>query len=117
MSERHVSAIDPLLAIRWPIRGYSSAVEHSTADRQVPCSNQGAPFFYFWIVSLLSLKNCVVWCGVVFCGDVMCLSYGDLIILISELVNSGWNSMVLIEESKCDSTSSRSSIITSTFIA
>ena len=28
-------------------RGYSSVVEHSTADREVPGSNPGAPYQYF----------------------------------------------------------------------
>ena len=30
-------------------RGYSSVVEHSTADREVPGSNPGAPFVFFLI--------------------------------------------------------------------
>ena len=29
-------------------RGYSSVVEHSTADRPVPCSNQGVSFKARW---------------------------------------------------------------------
>ena len=28
-------------------RGYSSVVEHSTADREVPGSNPGVPYFFF----------------------------------------------------------------------
>ena len=34
-------------------RGYSSVVEHSTADREVPGSNPGVPFFCCKIICLL----------------------------------------------------------------
>ncbi len=33
------------------VRGYSSVVEHSTADREVPGSNPGAPYFFFSLIS------------------------------------------------------------------
>ena len=31
----------------WVRRGYSSVVEHSTADREVPGSNPGVPFLFY----------------------------------------------------------------------
>ena len=48
----------PWLSFSW---GYSSVVEHSTADREVPGSNPGVPFVFvassFWgfVQSFLSL--------------------------------------------------------------
>ena len=36
-------------------RGYSSGVEHSTADREVPGSIPGVP--YFWLFSLTVLRS------------------------------------------------------------
>ena len=45
------------------VRGYSSVAEHSTADREVPGSNPGAPlpfFSFFPCVSLLSVLTLFV---------------------------------------------------------
>ena len=40
------------------IRGYSSVVEHLTADQEVPGSNPGAPCFFFLLFFLaVSLKD------------------------------------------------------------
>ncbi len=40
----HVRALLDLVSTMW---GYSSVVEHSTADREVPGSNPGAPSNFF----------------------------------------------------------------------
>ena len=85
------------------------ALSMREVDGSTPSDSKLSGFLPGNFFDFLTVRNCylkIVWC-----------SYGDLIILISELVNSDWNRIVLIEESKCDRISSLSSIITSTFIA
>ena len=42
------------------IRGYSSVVEHSTADREVTGSNPVAPFIFFLILFMSNLVHSVI---------------------------------------------------------
>ena len=38
--------------------GYSSVVEHSTADREVPGSNPGVPFYFLYMQAIIITTGC-----------------------------------------------------------
>ena len=61
-------------------RGYSSVVEHSTADREVPGSYPGVPFFCFkniclLISSIVKGKQCIIHIYVYSCMSIYSIGY------------------------------------------
>ena len=50
LRKKKTQPINNSISINVVTRGYSSVVEHSTADREVPGSNPGAPCFLFLVI-------------------------------------------------------------------